>query len=377
MRDSSLAEKLGKSLDELSDERRRGGDDDERHHDGENRRVFVANLAFSATWQDLKDHMRRAGDVLYCDILPEPGTALGSKGCGLVEFATASQARRAIKELSETKIKGRNILVKEDRESNSGSIREIAKGGKGGKGGKGSSGGCRVFVGNLAFSVTWQELKDHVREAGLDVLHCDIMAEPGTTLGSKGCGIVEFASASDARRAIRTLTDSELKGRPIWLREDREENVKGGGKGSGKGGGKGGRYREEAASRDSYRDSFRRGGQREDRRDRHRGGRESRSRSRSRSRRRSDRGGGGGKSARVYVGNLAFSVSWQELKDHMRKVGNVLHVEIMKQRGTTLGSKGCAIVEFNTSAEARRAIRDLTETELKGRPIFVREDRED
>ena len=39
---------------------------------------------------------------------------------------------------------------------------------------------------------------------------------------SKGCGIVQYASAKEAKIAIRRLTDTELDGRPIFVREDRE-----------------------------------------------------------------------------------------------------------------------------------------------------------
>ena len=39
---------------------------------------------------------------------------------------------------------------------------------------------------------------------------------------SKGCGIIEFADPRDAARAMDTLNDSELKGRMIFVREDRE-----------------------------------------------------------------------------------------------------------------------------------------------------------
>lgn len=39
-------------------------------------------------------------------------------------------------------------------------------------------------------------------------------------------------------------------------------------------------------------------------------------------------------------------------------------------------SKGCGIVEYRTTAEAQQAINTLLDTELKGRLIFVREDRE-
>ena len=40
---------------------------------------------------------------------------------------------------------------------------------------------------------------------------------------SKGCGIVEFQDSSDADEAIQQLNNSTLRGRVIFVREDREE----------------------------------------------------------------------------------------------------------------------------------------------------------
>ncbi|CAK9071718.1 unnamed protein product [Durusdinium trenchii] len=330
-------DKLDLSLDELADL------DGKVSMTSGNTRVFVGNLPYSSSWQDLKDHMRQAGEVLFCEILPEPGTALGSKGCGLVEFATPAAAHRAISDLTGTVVQGRKIFVREDRESEL-SVEE---------------GGRRVFVGNLAYSVSWQELKDHMRQCG-DVLHCDIIAEPGTALGSKGCGIVEFASPSSARRAIDEMTDSMLKGRPIFVRADREEQST---------------YGNFQDERDRFRKHERFG--------------RARSRSNSMGRRQWRPVRGAGASLydtertssqgcrRVFVGNLAYSVTWQELKDHMRQAGDVRFCEILKEPGTTLGSKGCAIVEYGSAYEARRAIRSMTDTELRGRRMWVREDREE
>merc|ERR1712039_1066486 len=88
-------------------------------------------------------------------------------------------------------------------------------GGSGKGGGRTAASGCRVFVGNLPYSVNWKDLKDHMRTAG-KVLHCDILPQPGTTLNSKGCGIAEYSCAAEARRAIRELHDTNLKGRPIF-----------------------------------------------------------------------------------------------------------------------------------------------------------------
>lgn len=76
----------------------------------------------------------------------------------------------------------------------------------------------------------------------------------------------------------------------------------------------------------------------------------------------------------VYVGNLSWECQWQDLKDHMRAAGNVKFVDLFQEPGGR--SKGCAVVEYETPKEAHSAIRDLHDTELLGRLIFVREDRE-
>merc|ERR1719296_627146 len=109
--------------------------------------------------------MRAAGEVLSADIIAEPGTTLGSKGCGLVRYATPQQARRAIRDLSDTTLKGRPIFVREDREeeparpsfrsdrgpppsATAALLRDSLRGGKSpwqrAPGGRPAPGGCRV-----------------------------------------------------------------------------------------------------------------------------------------------------------------------------------------------------------------------------------------
>ena len=87
-------------------------------------------------------------------------------------------------------------------------------GGKGGGRGGGGPivGGTKVYVGNLSWETSWQDLKDHFRTVG-EVLHADIMI--GSDGRSKGCGLVTFAAAHDAARAIQTLHDSVLHSRSI------------------------------------------------------------------------------------------------------------------------------------------------------------------
>ncbi|KAI0071042.1 RNA-binding domain-containing protein [Panus rudis PR-1116 ss-1] len=77
---------------------------------------------------------------------------------------------------------------------------------------------------------------------------------------------------------------------------------------------------------------------------------------------------------RVYVGNLSYDVKYRDLMEFMRGAGEVLFAEVLV---TPTGvSKGCGIVEFASQEDAQRAIRELSEQPLLGRPVFIREDRE-
>lgn len=88
------------------------------------RRVFVGNLAYRTTCEDLREHFSQAGKVKKAEVYYDhsgrgPPTVVGrpvSKGCGVVEFEDEADAKYAAKELTETMLDGRAILVREDRE---------------------------------------------------------------------------------------------------------------------------------------------------------------------------------------------------------------------------------------------------------------------
>ena len=77
----------------------RGGRDDRRR--GATRRsehrVLISNLPRSCSWQDLKDYMRRAGDVIYADVDRE--------GNGTVEYSNESDMEKAVRSLDDTEFK--------------------------------------------------------------------------------------------------------------------------------------------------------------------------------------------------------------------------------------------------------------------------------
>ncbi|RXK37997.1 RNP domain-containing protein [Tremella mesenterica] len=60
-----------------------------------NRNIFVGNLPLQASWQDLKDLMRQAGEVIRADIGVHPDG--NPKGNGTVVYLTPEAARAAIR----------------------------------------------------------------------------------------------------------------------------------------------------------------------------------------------------------------------------------------------------------------------------------------
>ncbi|TYZ67181.1 hypothetical protein PybrP1_001675 [[Pythium] brassicae (nom. inval.)] len=167
---------------------------------GAGQRVYVGNLSWAVTWQMLKDHMRSAGDVAHVDVLESGGR---SKGCAVVTFTSAAGAEEAVARLNDSVLDGRTIFVRMDRED------RRAR----------PNSGCRVYVGNLAWNVKWQDLKDHMKQAGR-VVHADVLEEASGR--SKGCGLVEYSTREEAQIAIAQLTNSMLGDRMIFVREDRE-----------------------------------------------------------------------------------------------------------------------------------------------------------
>jgi hypothetical protein len=95
----------------------------------------------------------------------------------------------------------------------------------------------RVYVGNLSYDVKWHHLKDFMRQAG-EVLYADVLLLPNGM--SKGCGIVEYATRDQAQNAVATLSNQNLMGRLVYVREDREAEPRFGPPGGAARGGYGG-----------------------------------------------------------------------------------------------------------------------------------------
>jgi len=79
-------------------------------------------------------------------------------------------------------------------------------------------------------------------------------------------------------------------------------------------------------------------------------------------------------SKKLYVGNLAFQTTAQDLQQLFGQAGSVESAQIIEDRDTGR-SKGFAFVEMSTEAEAAAAIEQFNGKEVAGRALKVNEAR--
>jgi len=77
---------------------------------------------------------------------------------------------------------------------------------------------------------------------------------------------------------------------------------------------------------------------------------------------------------KLYVGNLSYETSEDELRDTFAPYGDVASAKIINDRDTGR-SKGFGFVEFNDDEAARKAMSALNGSDLRGRALTVNEAR--
>jgi RNA recognition motif-containing protein len=109
--------------------------------------------------------------------------------------------------------------------------------------------GKKLYVGNLAYTMT-DDMLEQLFAAHGTVQSAQIIMDRDTGR-SKGFGVVEMGSDSEAQAAIQALNMKEIEGRSLTVNEARPKTEGGGGGGGrggrggyggGGGGGRGGRY---------------------------------------------------------------------------------------------------------------------------------------
>ncbi|KAK1419249.1 hypothetical protein QVD17_28413 [Tagetes erecta] len=322
-------------------------------------RVHVTGLPSSASWQDLKDHMRRAGDVCYSQVFRECD---GMRG--IVDYANYDDMKNAIRKLDDSlffnQLSKAFIRVEEynpryhysrsrsrspyysrsrstshshsyDSRSRSSQSRSISSrscsksslphaSSKEHKDNSRTIHKCTclllpnfdrksmgrssrtLYVGNLPGDIREREVEDLFYKYG-PIVHIDLKIPPRPP----GFAFVEFEDARDAEDAIRGRDGYKFDGQRL-----RVELAHGG---------------RVSPSVDRYSSGGSRGGLS----------------------RRSD--------YRVYVTGLPSSASWQDLKDHMRRAGDVCFSQVFRDRD---GMRG--IVDYTNYDDMKYAIRKLDDS---------------
>jgi RNA recognition motif-containing protein len=96
----------------------------------------------------------------------------------------------------------------------------------------------KLYVGNLSFSVSSDDLQEYFGQAG--TVESAKVIEDRETGRSRGFGFVEMSSPEEAAAAIEQFNGQDLEGRSIVVNEARPREEHGGGGGGGGRGGRGG-----------------------------------------------------------------------------------------------------------------------------------------
>ncbi|KAH8778854.1 Pad-1 [Diaporthe sp. PMI_573] len=170
------------------------------------RTVFVQQLAARLRTKELKEFFEKVGPVSEAQIVKDR-VSNRSKGVGYVEFKDEESVQAAL-QLTGQKLLGIPVIVQLTEAEKNRQVRET-----GGSGGHPNSIPFhRLYVGNIHFSITEQDLQNVFEPFGeLEF----VQLQKDDTGRSRGYGFVQFRDAGQAREALEKMNGFDLAGRPI------------------------------------------------------------------------------------------------------------------------------------------------------------------
>ncbi|XP_069917031.1 serine/arginine-rich splicing factor 1 isoform X3 [Oryctolagus cuniculus] len=172
-------------------------------------RIYVGNLPPDIRTKDIEDVFYKYGAIRDIDLK----NRRGGPPFAFVEFEDPRDAEDAVYGRDGYDYDGYRLRVEFPR-----SGRGTGRGGGGGGGGGAPRGRYgppsrrsenRVVVSGLPPSGSWQDLKDHMREAG-DVCYADVYRD--------GTGVVEFVRKEDMTYAVRKLDNTKFRSHETYLK---------------------------------------------------------------------------------------------------------------------------------------------------------------
>ncbi len=207
-------------------------------------RLFVGNLPPRLCFPELEELFAEVGRVQEADLVTDSITGR-SRGFGFVEMASDEEAQAAIAKYHGYELEGQTLVVNEAKPQRGSAL---PRGGDRPLQGRDrsapaferrppSSAGGRLYVGNLPYTATSQDLQDLFAQVGT-VASVSLVTDRASGQ-SKGFGFVEMASKEEAQAVIERFNGYDLKGRALKVNEARPQGERpGGGRPSFGGGGR-------------------------------------------------------------------------------------------------------------------------------------------
>eukprot|EP00262_Sarcandra_glabra_P007781 TRINITY_DN2073_c0_g1_i1.p1 TRINITY_DN2073_c0_g1~~TRINITY_DN2073_c0_g1_i1.p1 ORF type:complete len:420 (-),score=87.08 TRINITY_DN2073_c0_g1_i1:415-1674(-) len=175
------------------------------------RTVFAYQICLKADERDVYEFFSRAGKVRDVRLIMDRNSRR-SKGVGYIEFYDAMSVPMAIA-LSGQPLQGQPVMVKPSEAEKNLVQSNVAIVGPGGFIGPYSGGARRLYVGNLHFNITEDQLRQVFEPFGpVELVQLPLDPETGQC---KGFGFVQFARLEDARAAQSLNGQLEIAGRTI------------------------------------------------------------------------------------------------------------------------------------------------------------------
>lgn len=283
--------------------------------------IFVGNLTYDCTPEDLKDHFSEVGEVVRADIITSRGH---HRGMGTVEFTNSDDVDEAIRRFDSSYFMDRQVFVRQDNPPPESArerppTRERKERKPAGQYGQQQYPAYEVFVANLPYSVNWQALKDMFKECG-NVIRADVELDRNGY--SRGFGTAIFGTPEEMQAAIERYNGYELEGRVLDVREGRNATGAAGGPGASDAAGEAESVPAEPASTEAPQTTGLTDGV----------------------------VGGGERNNMIYCSNLPFSTATSDLYDLFETIGKVNNAELKYDaEGQPIG---VAVVEYANIEDA-------------------------
>lgn len=181
--------------------------------------LYACNLPRSCDISQLLDLFKPYGTLLSVEISRDSETGI-SKGCGYITMSSIAEAKEAIAALDGSDLGGREMRVKFSAEMVTGRNTETLNTAP--KKDIVFESPHKVYVGNLAWSVRPEDLREHFSQFGTVVSTRVLYDRKGRK--NRVYGFLSFSSADELKAAIQT-SGSIFHGRVLVVREviNREE----------------------------------------------------------------------------------------------------------------------------------------------------------